>query len=594
MTGGKPKHVLTVNGYSGGEKKAELTVNIAVTNYNEQPVSTQNTTTNRAPVWYLSEDDSESILISSVFMDPEGSPVYFNGAAGSTDVYVCDNNTAGDTSPASSTATANARAATPDGAGAITAGTGGTGTTACSVSNENAGTISADGTTRTAPATGADNGGAGMPGNRVVTTRKVGPILHITANSLVTDDDDDAATVGTTARGSGTYTAKVLFRIWTGADGVTAEGPTRQLASSNWSMATVHVKVGANNLPQFAGGATGFNAEMQESDGATSAAPMPADAWNAGDLDIAEVDYSDALRYKLEGQFFLAAARREVVLRAGGIVWVNQPTTAAPNVTLGGFGIDYEDAQSFTVNLQVTDEWSDYVSVPIMVAVKNVNELEFAKDGDDDKLIKPQRLIQGGKRTFDLDDYFVDPEGDEITFSAHTNIYTNVASVGEGNVLTITGANTSASDPESEVTVTVVASDGKITLPHNFMVTTRFTNKLPTIDLVEDGTIAIGASVDENGAVGEEVVTVEFDDDDPAATPHLTGSGSDNFKATVNDDNDEVAITVAKSLNFEASDRHTLKLVLQDAWDDTKMSEPLEIQVSVVDQNDAPPTALRT
>ena len=73
--------------------------------------------------------------------------------------------------------------------------------------------------------------------------------------------------------------------------------------------------------------------------------------------------------------------------------------------------------------------------------------------------------------------------------------------------------------------------------------------------------------------------------------PHLTGSGSDHFKAAVNDDNDEVSITVATPLNFEASDRHVLNLVLQDAWDETKMSKPLEIQVSVVDQNDAPTLA---
>ena len=45
------------------------------------------------------------------------------------------------------------------------------------------------------------------------------------------------------------------------------------------------------------------------------------------------------------------------------------------------------------------------------------------------------------KRTFDLDDYFVDPEGDPITYTAHTNIYTNVVAIGEGNVLTVTGAN---------------------------------------------------------------------------------------------------------------------------------------------------------
>ena len=65
--------------------------------------------------------------------------------------------------------------------------------------------------------------------------------------------------------------------------------------SSNWSKATVHVKIGANNLPQFAGGATGYNAEMDEG---TSTVEMP--AWVAGDLDENGVN-NDMLSYKLVG-----------------------------------------------------------------------------------------------------------------------------------------------------------------------------------------------------------------------------------------------------------------------------------------------------
>ena len=127
----------------------------------------------------------------------------------------------------------------------------------------------------------------------------------------------------------------------------------------------------------------------------------------------------------------------------------------------------------------MTDNWSDPVSVPITVTIKNVNELANAED-----TIEDQRLIQGGTRTFNLDDYFVDDDGDEITYTAHTNIHTNVASV-EGNVLTITGANTSAANKMSEVTVTVVATDGKLTITDEFDVSTRFENELPTIELVE-------------------------------------------------------------------------------------------------------------
>ena len=515
----------------------------------------------------MTKDESRSVLISSVFMDPEGAPVYFHDAATSTDVFVCDANNAGNSAgPIGSTAADSARDATPGSAATLTAGTDGGGATACSVSN-----------TDTADSPTIDPGDPGGAGNRVVTTRKVGPVLHITANSVVEDLDNDAATPATD-RPKGTYTAKVLFRVWADA---------APMPSMNWSMATVHVKIGANNRPKFKGGVTGYEVEMNEGVIAVSDW-MP--AWVAADLDEGGVN-NDTLTYDLEGSFprsFAVVGTLRVVERAGGVVWVqarpansttDPPTEAA--VRLLHSAVDFEKASSYTVNLQVTDKWSAPVSVPITVSVKDVNELVVAEE-----MIKDQRLIQGGSRTFNLGDYFSDPEGDAITFSAHTNIYTNVVSVGEGNVLTINGANTSESSPESVVTVTIVATDGKLTVTDEIVVTTRFENTLPEITLVKSGTIAIGASVDENGDKGEVVATVAYTDDDPAPTAHLTGS--DHFKAAVDNAKKMVSITVDTPLNFEAAERHTLKLVLQDAWDETKMSKPLEIQVAVTDQNDAP------
>ena len=46
---------------------------------------------------------------------------------------------------------------------------------------------------------------------------------------------------------------------------------------------------------------------------------------------------------------------------------------------LNGHGVDYETATSCTVTIQVTDNWSDPVSVPVTVMLKNVNELEFCE-----------------------------------------------------------------------------------------------------------------------------------------------------------------------------------------------------------------------
>ncbi len=607
-TGGSPTQTLTVTAYNTVTKKesGKLTVSIKITNFDEQPVLTQNTTSNRPEVWYLSKGDSRSYLISRAFVDPEGAPVYFNTAMASTDVYVCDSNQAGDTGPVSSSMPDNARDATPDGAPTPKAGTSTTsttgGTVACSVSNENGGTIATaeDGTrTRTAPTVGADNGGAGGAGNRVVTTRKVGPILHVTANSLVIDDD--VASADAQDRGRGTYTAQIFFRVWTG-------GSANRLASATWGSATAHVKVGENNLPQFAGGATGYQAEMNEGD-MSSTERMT--AWEAGDLDIGATEFSDALTYTLEGQVWVTAARRfGVSPHKGALVWVNPPiaatdtVAAAPGISLSASGLDFEELRSFTVNLQVTDAWSDPVSVPITVTVKDVNELEFEKDGDKAKMIEDQRLVQGLSREFDLDEYFHDPEGDDITFSAHTNIHTNVVTVGAGNILKITGANTSATQKTSTVTVTVVATDGKITLTDDITVTTRFENMLPEIDLVKSGTIAIGATIFEADSAGKVVATVDYSDDSPA--PTAVFDGEPMFAAMVDpymkdgaictkgsagcaQQAGKVAIVVGKDdLNYEAAARHTLSLALQDAWQTDKISKALEIQVSVGNSNDAP------
>ena len=142
-------------------------------------------------------------------------------------------------------------------------------------------------------------------------------------------------------------------------------------------MATVHVKIGANNLPQFAGGATGYNAEMNE--GATSSVDMT--AWVAGDLDEGGVN-NDMLSYKLVGD------AGKGVACAGGTqsAFTAGDSTATPPtedlIRLSGTGLDYETATMCTVNLQVTDNWSDPVSVPITVTVKNVNELNAVRNGD--------------------------------------------------------------------------------------------------------------------------------------------------------------------------------------------------------------------
>ena len=201
------KQTLIISEWTAGKKAATLTVTLDITNYDEQAMSTQ--TAMSAPVWYLSKGDSRTVLISGQFRDPEGTPVGFDSMPTSSDVWVCDNNLAGD-STISSTAPTNANTLAAGAPGAAFADTGDNGE-ACTVSNTSTAAQRAALTDFTAPDPGFKGGG----GNRVVTTRKVGPILHITADSLVTAPD---ATTAPTDRPKGTYSAVVYYRIWFGPE----------------------------------------------------------------------------------------------------------------------------------------------------------------------------------------------------------------------------------------------------------------------------------------------------------------------------------------------------------------------------------------
>ena len=571
---GGEDQVLTITGYVAKKPTGTLTVNVEVDDHDESPYVTQTMTAR--PNWYLTTGDSETLLISQLFRDPEGDAVYFDGDPTSTDVWVCDTSDAGNpeigvTEPLNSGGTTlTAPKSTADFQPQGTAG--------CSVSNE--ANPAAD------PAPDPNPGIAGAAGNRVVTTKKRGPVLTVTANSVVHDADTDPATPAV-ARPKGTYTAQVFFRVWTGTT------TANRKASLGWASARVHVKIGANNLPQFAGGAVGYTAKMKE--GATSSTEAM-EAWAANDID-AGGDTKDTLTYSLEnagddGKVSVAGGKVGLTLTRGDNPRTTETeTTFVTAIALAGEKLDFEalaPATTFTIGLLVTDSWipkESPVRVPITVTLEDANELERTEKKFEDLM-----LVHGHPETLMLNEYFVDPEGDDITYSAHTNIHTGVAVVdNEAKTLTINDENSTADD-DSEVTVTLTAMDAKglAVDPINFDVATRRNNQKPTIDLVEAKTIAIAAGVFEKDSAGEDLVTVEYDDDDPAPKAVLTGNGSDKFTTSVDGAKKEVTISVGdEDLDHETGPRYVLELQLRDAWDDS-LSEGLEIQITVNDSNDDP------
>ncbi|MCY3857574.1 MAG: hypothetical protein OXG25_01555 [Gammaproteobacteria bacterium] len=526
-----------------------------------------------------------TLLVSDLFRDPDGAPVQFDLSDVSTDVWVCDTANAGDFTLEEA----------PDiptralGPGSAVSFTGGDAAADCSVSNRANPTAT--------PAPDPNPGERGSGGNRVVTTKTTGPLLEITANSLADDTDGDGTV---TDRGSGTYAARVFVRAWSGP----SDPP---LSSTGFAIVNVLVKVGANNPPQFAGGATGFSVILKEGNDETD--PMP--AWVAGDLD-AEGTTHDSLVYSLDptGKKSVSVAGGSIALKE---LTGDNPATSATetdfllSLALMGRGLNYESGQtSFEIGLYVTDMWSDPVRVPIHVELLDVNELVIKKPIDD------QRLINGLSTEIDLTEFYSDPEGDEITYEAYTNQYTDVVEVDNADdTLTIHGRYaTKGAGGESSVRVTLFATDSKglEAVPLEFDVTTRYENQKPTIDLLEDGTLAIGADIFEADSAGKLLLPlIEYMDDDPA--PTAVFNGEPTFKAIVDPyvNNGEicskgskgceqqtgsVAILVGnKDLNFEARPLYKLSLALRDAWQPELVSDSIEFQVSVNDSNDAPTVA---
>ena len=333
----------------------------------------------------------------------------------------------------------------------------------------------------------------------------------------------------------------------------------------------------------------------------SSSGLMP--GWVAADLDEGG-ENNDSLVYNLEG------AVNGQIRRAGGAIALVVHTdtngvlgdSRATAIELRGTKLNYESGQSaFTIYLEVSDKWVDEpVRVPIAVTLEDINELEISAK----KPIQDQNLINGSVKTFNLDDIFSDPEGDQIEYSAYTNLYKDVLSIDEENVLTVRGANAEPDTPSS-VTATVIATDGEITLSAEFEITTRYKNDPPKISILETGTIIVGSGIYEADSANKLLLPlIEYTDDDPGPTAVFNGeplfkvvfdphvSNGDLCKAGTAgcvEQTNKLAIVVGKNdLNYEASSLHRLSLALRDSWDETVVSDPLEFQVAVFDNNDAP------
>ena len=525
------------------------------------------------PIYLRPGNENSSVDIRELFEDPEKRILRFDLSNASQDVWICDTGVPGNRALSATRPTVSA-----SGLVSTTSGT----LSNCDVSNI------------------SDTRARGNPGSRVVSTRKLGPRLQIRADQIVTAQTPSNSLANASA---GVYTAYVLFRVW--------DGPPNTSSSSDFAIKPVHVKVGANNEPQFEGGASGFNVNLSEG---TNVETVPMNAWVAGDLDSSQRGSSntrDQLSFSLQGQ-----DANGYVAVAGGRISLGLIKEAAPTADQNGDGvlndddrlvtaiklvgenIDYETADQFVVYLEATDHWSPVVSVPITVTVENVNELVVSKPIGEAGIL---HLIEGLERTFDLSEHFFDAEMDTLTFDAYSSVRTDIVNLDANTgVLSITGRGSTANADYSEK-VYVEASDGQITVSFDFDLQTRFESQPPQLDLINQGAISVGYDVDEADSSGyvlhplldysdddQPIVLMDHDFFDAVVDPRLSPGGDRVCDDTACIEHPGQIAIVSKELNYEEATEHNFSIALQDKWDPNVTSGELQIVVRVGNSNDTP------
>lgn len=431
---------------------------------------------------------------------------------------------------------------------------------------------------------------------RVLTVTNRGSVLSLVAN-------------GSNLTSAGVYWAKLYF----GASDQSTPPNVVNARTPGSANITVFVKRGANNAPQFAGGAQGFTAsiaEVEENDKMPSLiAPTPADAWNAADLDTANSISRDMLNYQLIGERPMCNETVRNAVQIGQMcIKVVQPTMAAPNVALRAYFVDFESdalspSKSMTVRLRASDGWDD-VDVPIEITVEDINELYARYDpASGRKFPTSVRVIEGESLSFDLNRYFTDPEMQEITYTAYST-NDELWTLSDSSTLMIHGVGTSESMPNFNASVNIEATDGMKTLTRTIQVFVRNSNTPPRF--LPANATKFTASIDENVAEGTAVShLVQFEDADSEAEEITVTVSDPQFRAVVEplwdgsnvcapasdtctQQMNRIAIVTTSQIDYERQQVHEIELSLHDGWAGTTPNHNVILEVKVTDLNEPP------
>ena len=400
----------------------------------------------------------------------------------------------------------------------------------------------------------------------------------------------------------GVRRAVLTFHAWSSTPTLSGGTPAiddRNLIWSEEAKITVYVKTGANNSPQFAGGAQGYRVQVREtvSDAEVNIGPSTAGDWNANDLDA-----NDIITYRLEGNPATLACRtlvsgtiiQDAVALGRGCAWLDETALeqTPSSVLIKGKNLDYETAppnKTYTFNLVASDGFNPAqdARVPIQVVVEDVDEgLEFS--GPINQI--SQLVVGRAGRSVDLNDHFKDPDGTPIVYTAISSNPSIVTVSLQGSVLTVTPAGTAGSTQ-----VIITAASGGSVNPQVIPVSVRETNQAPTF-VGGVATVNAGRSVNENESSGAlvRVPGLRYNDPDgDSITANVVNNAP--FEAVVDPQigtqtyPGEIGLKLVGTLNFETSQTLVVTIQLNDGWD--LSTRTADVVVTIADHPEPPQVA---
>ncbi|MCY4128236.1 MAG: hypothetical protein OXG15_03210 [Gammaproteobacteria bacterium] len=400
------------------------------------------------------------------------------------------------------------------------------------------------------------------------------------------------------------HRAVITFRGWAGAyenDNGVAADPDNDAKISDVAKITVYVKTGVNNPPSFS--ATGFRVFINESTDATTITTIGPPTASPGSWDASDID-GDTISYRLDGPAASLSCRTNVdgtiiedaVALGRGCAWLEPITDLNPNVQIKGRNLDYESAplpdRTYTIYLVAQDGYNLAGVTPpqsrigIQVVIQNIDEgLEFNGPIDEIK----QLVLGRAGRTVDLNDYFTDPDGLAIAYSAFSSAPGIVSVATTGSSLTVSPGTSAGT---TIITITATAVGSADVLPITIPITVRETNRPPEFEQ-SILTVQVPNPVAETQATDHIIRLSSLRYNDPDGdTISATILNSGVFEAVVDPVigdqtyTGEVGIKLIGSLDFETTPQHTLQIQLSDGWDTS--TRTVSVIVDVGNVNEAP------